>query len=112
LKIEEDEILFLSKKDLNREIRLKNEIVMSDFCLKIGDHHEYEESLRRAQNHFKLLSKNRNNINNIQIAKFQVLKASVVDIKKNFSEYESLMEEAIEYVRYQDPLHPDIAKYN
>jgi hypothetical protein len=35
-----------------------------------------------------------------------------VDIKKNFSEYESLMEEAIENVRYQDPLHPDIAKYN
>lgn len=46
------------------------------------------------------------------MAKFQILQASTVDTKRNFSEYEQLMEDAIENVRLENPLHPDIGIYS
>lgn len=86
------------------------EIIMKNVNLKIGNQQEYQQYLRRIQEGFKSIAFPP--ATPVEFAHRQVLQAATVDTQRKFAEYEHLMEEAIENLRAEYPMHPDIADYN
>jgi hypothetical protein len=86
------------------------DVIMKNVSLKIGDQHEYHECVRRVQEGFRSIASPP--ATPVEFARRQVLQAATIDAKSNFAEYEHLMEEAIENLRAEAPMHPEIADYS